>query len=239
MTTTTELHNLKSKKLYLRVYDEIREYIIRNKLQPGDKLPTEMEMCQMLGVSRNVIREAIKSLEITGIVTSKPGVGIVIRDCNMDFILSSFISNLSVYSDHMEEYIEELRRILELGFMDAAFDSITDEDLDYLGELVDTMQAEFNRHRQSKKEPVLGHIFAQADAAFHHTIFSHIQNQLMVSIIDFFWAYDKLYKQKTTETFLDITVDKHVRIYEALKARDRQAFHDAMHYHFNYYYYKK
>ncbi len=112
MENTSELRNIKSKKLYLRVYDEIREYILQNKLQPGDKLPTEMEMCHQLGVSRNVLREAIKSLEITGIVTSKPGVGIIIRECNMDYIMSSFISNLSVNNDsHMEEYVEELRRI--------------------------------------------------------------------------------------------------------------------------------
>lgn len=195
MENTSELRNIKSKKLYLRVYDEIREYILQNKLQPGDKLPTEMEMCHQLGVSRNVLREAIKSLEITGIVTSKPGVGIIIRECNMDYIMSSFISNLSVNNDsHMEEYVEELRRILEIGFM---------------------------------------------DAAFHHTIFSHIENRLMVSIIDFFWAYDKYYKVKTTHEYLRVTVDKHVHIYEALRARDRDAFHDAMQYHFNCEYYKK
>lgn len=80
MTTTSGLHNLKSEKLYIRVYDEIKEYIFRNNLQPGDKLPTEMELCESLGVSRNVLRESIKALEITGLVRSRPGVGIVIRD---------------------------------------------------------------------------------------------------------------------------------------------------------------
>lgn len=61
----------------------------------------------------------------------------------------------------------------------------------------------------------------------------------MVSIIDFFWAYDKYYKVKTTHEYLRVTVDKHVHIYEALRARDRDAFHDAMQYHFNCEYYKK
>ena len=51
----------------------------KNHLLPGDKLPSEMKMCEMLGVSRNVLREAIKSLEITGAVHSTPGVGIVIQ----------------------------------------------------------------------------------------------------------------------------------------------------------------
>lgn len=50
-----------------------------------------MKMCEMLGVSRNVLREAIKALEITGTVKSTPGVGIVIQEFNTDFFLSNLI----------------------------------------------------------------------------------------------------------------------------------------------------
>ena len=75
MTDASEMKNLKSRKLYLQVYDEIKNYIEENHLLPGDKLPSEMKMCEMLGVSRNVLREAIKSLEITGTVSSTPGAG--------------------------------------------------------------------------------------------------------------------------------------------------------------------
>ena len=95
MEKVQKLQNLKSQKLYIRVYDEIRNYIYKNNLKAGDKLPTEMEMCEMLGVSRNVLREAIKSLEITGIVSSKPGVGIIIRDFNVDYIMSTFINSFA------------------------------------------------------------------------------------------------------------------------------------------------
>ncbi len=66
MAESTGMKNLKSRRLYLQVYDEIKSYIEKNHLLPGDKLPSEMKMCEMLGVSRNVLREAIKSLEITG-----------------------------------------------------------------------------------------------------------------------------------------------------------------------------
>ena len=61
-----EMKRLKSDKLYTRVYQEIRNYIVENDLTAGDKLPSEMEMCQTLGVSRNVVREALKSLQIMG-----------------------------------------------------------------------------------------------------------------------------------------------------------------------------
>ncbi len=234
------LHNLKDQKLYIRVYDEIRTYIEKNQLKPGDKLPTEMEMCQMLGVSRNVLREAIKSLEITGIVASKPGVGILIRDFNADYFMSSLLHSFPAQSDRqVEQYIEELRRVLELGFVDKAFASLTEEDIDMLGELLEQMRACAQKQEHSGKPLQIGAPFARADAAFHKTLFSHIDNKLMFSIIRFFWAYDKYYKEQTTPDAVSLTIEKHERIYMALKARDFTAFQDAMQFHFNVDYYKK
>ena len=65
----------KEDKLYIQTFREIRGYIIRHGLKPGDLLPTELEMSQMLGVSRNVVREAIKSMELMGMVQACPGRG--------------------------------------------------------------------------------------------------------------------------------------------------------------------
>ena len=62
-------------KLYVQAFREIRAYITRNNLQPGDLLPSEQAMCEMLGVSRNVLREAIKSMELMGMAQSRPGRG--------------------------------------------------------------------------------------------------------------------------------------------------------------------
>ena len=63
------MKNLKrDEKLYISAFQEIRSYIIRNDLKPGDLLPTEQAMCESLGVSRNVLREAIKSMELMGMV---------------------------------------------------------------------------------------------------------------------------------------------------------------------------
>ena len=240
MEKVQKLQNLKSQKLYIRVYDEIRNYIYKNNLKAGDKLPTEMEMCEMLGVSRNVLREAIKSLEITGIVSSKPGVGIIIRDFNVDYIMSTFINSFADGDLPVEQYIEELRRVLELGFVDKAFESLTEEDIQALGSLVEQMKLKAKKQEESGKDRFqLGAAFAQADAAFHKTLFSHIENKFMVSIISFFWAYDKYYKEKTTHEYLALTVEKHQRIYDALKAHDYKAFTDAMQFHFNYGYFKK
>ena len=65
----------RDEKLYIRVFRELRDHILRNNLKPGDLIPTEKELCEKLGVSRNVLRESIKAMELMGIVSSRPGRG--------------------------------------------------------------------------------------------------------------------------------------------------------------------
>ena len=91
-------------------------------------------MCEMLGVSRNVLREAIKSLEITGAVHSTPR-RVVIQEFNTDFFLSNLIYSISD-EDQLHKEIEELRRVLELGFAKDAFDRMTEKGIALLSEKV-------------------------------------------------------------------------------------------------------
>lgn len=237
MDESTGMKNLKSRRLYLQVYDEIKNYIEKNHLLPGDRLPSEMKMCEMLGVSRNVLREAIKSLEITGAVRSTPGVGIVIQEFNTDFFLSNLIYSIT-NEDQLHKEIEELRRVLELGFARDAYESITEDGLTQLSLRVDAMDELFSQIKRSQAS-VYGAKFAEADAAFHRILFQQADNRLLKSIIEFFWACDRYYKEKTSHSNMELTVEKHQRICSALKARNYQDFYDAMQFHFNVGYLKR
>ena len=62
-------------KRYITAFREIHDYILRHQLKPGDLLPSEAELSREIGVSRNVIREAIKSMELMGMVEACPGRG--------------------------------------------------------------------------------------------------------------------------------------------------------------------
>ena len=81
----------KEDKLYIQTFREIRSYIIRHELKPGDLLPTELEMSQMLGVSRNVLREAIKSMELMGMVQACPGRGTEVKEFSLDFVFHNVL----------------------------------------------------------------------------------------------------------------------------------------------------
>lgn len=216
------MKNLKSKKLYLQVYEELRRYIVQNNLRPGDKLPTEMEMCETLGVSRNVLREAIKTLEIIGVVTSKPGVGIIVNSFNANFLSNVIFLNLVGEDVDLVSQSQEVRKVLELGFARQSFDTMTDEQIVELEDILRTMQSADNSID-----------FYTLDADFHKIILRNIKNDVLIAVIDSAWACDRYYRSK----FIDdgaLRYDKHKRILDALKKRDFEAFEEALIFHFSF-----
>jgi len=233
--STSEMRNLKSKKLYLQVYDELCNYIQENNLNPGDKLPTEAEMTQMLGVSRNVLREAIKALEITGVITSKPGVGITICKTRSDLMLTSLLSQISAMSDdRAKSSIEEIRCVLEISFCRRAFDCITEEQLSILEKQVGIMKSKA-KNIQKSNEVSVDTGFTQADALFHSTLYAETGNILLSAILSLFWSSDTYFKKKMFHASMEDTVYIHECILNALKSRDFDEFYDSMTRHFSNY----
>lgn len=71
---------VEKKSLYLKISDSIYNYIRVNDLRPGDKLPSERDMSEMLETSRNSVREALRILEDRGLIYVKTGSGVFIKD---------------------------------------------------------------------------------------------------------------------------------------------------------------
>src|SRR5215467_15022936 len=98
-----------------KVYEEVAKQIERlvlTKLQPGDKLPSERELAEMLGVSRSSIRDAIRSLELVGLVEPRQGAGTVVRKISGDVLVTPLASILA----HKKQLVGELlefRKMLE------------------------------------------------------------------------------------------------------------------------------
>lgn len=61
---------IENRKISSRIMEQIKENILRGKLRVGDKLPSERELSTQLGVSRSSVREALRSLDILGVVVS-------------------------------------------------------------------------------------------------------------------------------------------------------------------------
>ena len=231
------MKNLKKPKLYLQVYNELREYIRKKELKPGDKLPTEMEMCELLGVSRNVLREAIKSLEITGLVNSTPGIGCVVQEFNPDYLYNTLVYNLGTEQTNLAVQFRKIRRVLELGFAREAFEEINPQLLSELSDQVNIMRdiAFEQTEKQATNDTnstTFGVKFAEADAAFHRILYSSLNMSLLVAVMDSFWAYDKNYVKPIPPDYLNFTVKKHEKILNALIKDDFEAYCAAIDVHY-------
>ena len=213
----------KNEKLYLQAFREIRSYIMENKLGPGDLLPTEQQLCAQLGVSRNVLREAIKSMELMGMVRACPGRGTEVQAFSLDFI---FQNVLFFHMDGQDKPVREMfaiRRALELNFMRDAYLSISPEDIAEMRACVTEIRSRWEN----------GEMFADADRRFHMTLFRSLRNEVLNSLLEAIWAVDAGFQLEAKMPHLASTVTKHERIVDALEAYDYQAFMLAMLAHYS------
>lgn len=217
------MRNLKEDKLYIQAFREIRSYIIRNELKAGDLLPTEQNMCQMLGVSRNVLREAIKSMELMGMIQSIPGRGTMIKEFNLDFIFQNVL--FFTVGDEMKSIQEMLniRKNIELCYMREAFLALSTEDIVAIRECYESIKSKWQQR-----------IFFHADdKEFHMTLFKHLKNSVLDSLLQAIWAVDEKFQIEEKSKHLDNTIAKHEAIVVALEQHDYDAFAKAMEAHFD------
>jgi GntR family transcriptional repressor for pyruvate dehydrogenase complex len=107
----------------------------QRKLHVGDTIPSEIELAEMLGVSRTVIREALQRLRMMGLIGSKKKKGAVITSPDLFGILSKNM-NPNILDQETLKEIFEIRLVLEIGMADLIFQRITKNDIDNLKEIV-------------------------------------------------------------------------------------------------------
>jgi GntR family transcriptional repressor for pyruvate dehydrogenase complex len=164
---------LNKTRLYEDIIKRIMDSIKRGDLKPGDKLPTERELVQQLNVSRTAIREALRSLEILGVVYSKVGSGTYIKEMSLDVLMDSFAGILKKNERMIMELIE-VRMLLEVEIAKLAAQRITEEKAQSLEKAVKLMEKEI-------KEGGLG---IKGDNAFHNELAIAADNLAMTSILN-------------------------------------------------------
>ena len=209
-------------KLYARVFRQVRAYILQNNLQPGDLLPTEQALVEMLGVSRNVLREAIKSMELLGMVSAQPGRGTILQHFNLDFVFQNVIFAAAAEEDHAVAEMLDIRKRLELGYMRVAYATLQQEDIKKLRAIMDQIHERWKVHQ----------FFHDDDKAFHMALFAKVDNKTLRSMMDAIWDVDANFKTEEKFKYLDDTIIKHENIVRALEAGNDEAFEAAMLAHF-------
>ena len=144
---------------------KIREYFKKKSFKPGDALPTEVELAQALGVSRNVVREALSRFRMLGLVETKKKRGMVMS--NPD-ILGAFEKVLDplIIDDTTLQDIFELRLVLETGLADLLYIRKTDQEVEELEQI-------------AREEETDTTFRVQNEIAFHGKLYAMTKNDTL------------------------------------------------------------
>jgi len=115
------------------IAQQIRESIVSGRMKPGDQLPPERELTERFEASRISVREALKGLEASGLLTIKPGSGVFVAEVSVKPLSQSLSSILRIQKASISD-VTEARIILEPGVARLACERITPEEIQSLEE---------------------------------------------------------------------------------------------------------
>ena len=189
-------------------------YIEDNHCAPGDKMPTEKEICERLGVGRSTVREAYRMLQAMGRVEAIQGKGVFVTDVEEQ----NKESGINWFKQHGNSMIDfmEIRTALEVMGVRLAVHRASGADIKKLEEI----HQSFLKAIKEKNENDM----ASYDEAFHNQIAFMTHNTLMVKIQEvlaecFSECRVELYKIDSNQ---QRAVEPHAKLIEALKERDEE-----------------
>ncbi|WP_101068716.1 FadR/GntR family transcriptional regulator [Roseovarius salinarum] len=218
-------------KLATAVTRQIEKLILRGILRPGERLPSERELAERMGVSRPSLRDAISELQDKGLLTSRAGSGVYVAD-----VLGSAFSPalIRLFADHDEAVFDYIgfRRDLEALAAERAARLASETDLKVIQTIFDKMEVAHARSNPAEE--------ARLDAEFHLSIIEASHNVVMLhmmrSMFDLlregvFYNRQVMFKQRTSRQQL---LDQHRAINAALQAHDPQGARKAVETHLGY-----
>jgi DNA-binding FadR family transcriptional regulator len=219
------LNALKRTPLLHQIQEEIKSYVVRNNLKAGDALPSEGDLARQLGIGRNSVREAVKSLEVLGILEARAGSGLFVKAFTFDAIINNLpyglLSDVSTVRD-----MAEVRAYLEYGLVNQVIAKLTPEQVESLSAVIERMSAAAEA----------GHYAADADRAFHEALYQNLGNPVLMSLLDLFWlAVSEASQRSSVVDPPDPreTVKSHRSILEALIQGSPDQMRAAFDYHYS------
>jgi GntR family transcriptional regulator, transcriptional repressor for pyruvate dehydrogenase complex len=220
-TIKSDFEVIRRSKVYEEVARQLEQMILK-KLHPGDKLPSERELAETLGVSRSSIRDAIRSLELMGMVEPRQGAGTVVREISADAIMNPLTAVLR----HKLELVSELldfRKMLEPPLAARAAAHATEEELAEMEEILRRQELKFRA----------GELAMEEDSEFHYSIAMASGNTVVLKVIDILMDLLRDTRERSLQTQgrPQKSLAGHRRILAAIKRRDGEGAKAAMRRH--------
>jgi DNA-binding FadR family transcriptional regulator len=212
--TALSVGALGSSGLTERLIETMKLWVLGGALAPGERMPPERDLAALLKVSRSSVRQALKSLEVMGVLQARQGSGTYVTDA-AEIILSQPSDLLMPLRDVSFAELFEARRAMEIETAASAASRATKQDLSELGDLLQRMQDHLDH-------PAAYHA---ADVSFHQKVAQVSGNKVFIwfnamasKVMAEAWR-QRAHQSDNTRN----TLEEHRAIYSAIAQHDPEA----------------
>jgi GntR family transcriptional repressor for pyruvate dehydrogenase complex len=208
---------IRKSRISEEIADQIRGLIAEGRFAPGDRLPPEREMADTLRVSRNSVRDALRTLEVMGIVERRHGDGVYVSCITAETLVAPLASILATKQTLVDELMDA-RRLLEPPVARCSAERATDEDIAELEGLLEAQTAKTRAGSPAFEE----------HNAFHFALARSTKNEIVLLVINHVIDLLKESRAAWSLARAQRSVVGHRRILDAIRSRQPEAAFAAM-----------
>lgn len=207
-----------------KVYQEVARQLERHiaeQLRPGELLPPERQLVEMLGVSRGSIRDAIRSLELKGLLEPRQGIGTIV--CKLEDAVATPLARALVDQRKLVAELIDVRQMIEPPLAARAARYASPGDIAEMEDILSRQQAKLRQHELAVEE----------DSEFHYSIALASNNSAVLKLVDVLMDLLRETRQHSLQGKgrQEKSLAGHRRILSALKRQDSAAAELAMRRH--------
>jgi GntR family transcriptional repressor for pyruvate dehydrogenase complex len=209
-------------RVFEGVAEQIQQLIVEGALKPGERLPPERELSARLGVGRGSVRDAIRILELAGLVVPRQGEGTVVADLSPEAVAAP-IAKILVRKRELVAELLDVRKMIEPGLAARAAERATAEDVARLEEVLRRQ-----REKAQRGEPTI-----DEDGEFHYQIALAARNGVVRSVLDVLMQLLRETRVLSLQTpgRPRRSLEGHERVLEAIRRHDPAAAESAVRRH--------
>lgn len=214
---------ISSGSLSEQLSSKLTKMITGGELKPGDKLPNERELAAAAKISRTSVREALRELELRGLISRKPGRGTIVEEQNRPEIRAGMLGIMEASQRTLRE-VMDLRATMEPPMAERAAIRANDSELAELLRPLELAEEEMRREKPSTE------LLVRLDVEFHAKIAALTHNPMLSKLLEVAneWMAPSRDKERLTANRLKQSVAAHRRIYEAISKHEALNARDAM-----------
>lgn len=226
--------NLGEKSMLLRkqtlaeiVSERIKTFISENNCEPGDRLPSEKEIIDMLGVSRTIVRESLKTLQSQGIIDIRQGIGIFVKEIKLQGLFRDISPFIKFDKVKFKEFIDT-RIILELGAIELAIEHYQ---IDKIKQLTYWNEAILEKTK-------MGISAKNEDLYFHSSLFKATGNETFIQLSSIITEYFNMNQLEEIVELVELlnSYEEHKAIIQSIMDKDLEKAKQTMKIHLSHLY---